>query len=201
MEVTYIYDGDSHYPSQLRLCLGENAPKTLSFMGKVDILNSRPLAFFCSKKCPGNLILKTYDLAQRLRKAGTSVISGFHSPIERECLNIILRGAGPIIICPARGLERMRITKECVKAIDGGRLLLISPFSDKTRRADIKLTGIRNGIVAVIANQVFVAHAEIGSKTEALCREMVTWRKPFFTFEDNHRLLELGARSVLDLKH
>src|SRR5436309_16085615 len=165
MEVIRILEGDSHYPSQLSVCLGEDAPPTLSYIGNIDLLRSQPLALFCSNKCPGSLILQTYDLAQQLREAGRPVISGFHSPVERECLNILLRGNGPLIVCPARGLERMRIPKEYQKPLDQNRLLLLSPFSERVRRADSGTAATRNAVVAALAAEVFVAYAEAGSKT------------------------------------
>ena len=60
-------------------------------------------------KCPGDLILQTYDLAQQLRDTGTTVIGGFHTPMERECLTILLRGAQPVIVCPARSIDNLRL--------------------------------------------------------------------------------------------
>lgn len=42
--------------------------------------------------CLGDVILKTLDLMCELRDADAYVVSGFHSPMERECLNILLRG-------------------------------------------------------------------------------------------------------------
>lgn len=195
MEVTRIYEGDSHYPPQLKVCLGEDAPKLLSCIGNIDLLKSGSLALFCSNKCPGNLILKTYDLAQHLRKAETPVISGFHSPVERECLNILLRGNSPIIICPARGLERMRLPMGYQEPLKRNRLLLLSPFSGKAGRADEGPALTRNAIVAALAAKTFVAHAEINSKTEMLCRNIVQWGKSLCTFGDasNSNLLRLGA--------
>lgn len=198
MEVTRIQKGDSHYPLGLAACLGEEAPLTLSCIGNLELLNSQPLALFCSNKCPGSLILQTYDLAQRLRAEGTSVISGFHSPVERACLNILLRGSNPIIICPARGLERMRIPKEYQKPFDEKRLLLISPFSEKVRRADVEAAATRNAVVAALATELFVAHAEVGSKSDALCRSIVSWGKPLYTLAgaSNNNLVGLGARAI-----
>ena len=38
-------------------------------IGNLDILNKDLLGFFCSIKCPGDIILKTYDLARALRNA------------------------------------------------------------------------------------------------------------------------------------
>src|SRR5687767_6008181 len=103
LEVTQIHQGDALYPSRLARCLGDGAPKSVNAIGNVRLIEEQPLALFCSRKCPGSVILKTYDFAQRLRELGTCVIGGFHSPLERECLTILLRGSNPIIICLARG--------------------------------------------------------------------------------------------------
>jgi hypothetical protein len=34
--------------------------------------------------------LKTYDLARDLRDADVPVIGGFHTPMEKECLRLLL---------------------------------------------------------------------------------------------------------------
>jgi len=81
---------DSSYPDNLRHYINHRATKRIFTLGNRNILQTKPLALFCSVKCPGNLILQTYDLAQKWRDAGVTVISGFHSPMERECLNILL---------------------------------------------------------------------------------------------------------------
>ena len=111
MSIKQIHQNNSDYPSILKKYLDENSPKVIACIGNLDILKKKTLAVFCSVKCPGNLILQTYDLAQHLRDDGVTVISGFHSPIERECLNILLRGKQSVIICPARSIEGMRIKK------------------------------------------------------------------------------------------
>jgi hypothetical protein len=60
------------------------------------------------------LIVKTYDLTQILRDTGMTIISGFHSPMERECPTILVRGAQPVIICPAKSMKNMRLNKEYI---------------------------------------------------------------------------------------
>jgi len=201
MEYLKIQKGDAVYPEALYRFLGDNAPQSISAIGNTKLLNTRPVALFCSIKCPATLILQTYDLAQQLREMGTPVISGFHSPVERECLTTLLRGNNPIIVCLARGVERMRIPKEYRKPLEEGRLLLLSPFSDKQRRADAGMAVTRNAVVAALANDIFVAHAEPGSKTEALCRDIVSWRKSLYVFDEspNANLLALGAKPITEL--
>ncbi|MBM4122358.1 MAG: hypothetical protein FJ249_07185 [Nitrospira sp.] len=72
--LTWIHQDESVFPPPLLMYLGKQAPKRISALGNLDILKHKSLALFCSVKCPGNLILQTYDLAQRLRQAGVTVI-------------------------------------------------------------------------------------------------------------------------------
>src|SRR5574341_192332 len=103
--LTRLQHGDSKYPAALHEYLSDRMPETLTALGDVDILQRKKLALFCSVRCPGALILQTYNLARALRDAGVTVISGFHSPMEKECLTLLLRGTQPVIVCPARGIE------------------------------------------------------------------------------------------------
>src|SRR5262245_10838474 len=92
---------DSRFPVELTTCLGDLAPDAFSVLGNLEILQRKPLALFCSVRCPGNLIVQTYDLTHKLRRAGVTVMGGFHSPMERRCLDILLRSPHPVILCPA----------------------------------------------------------------------------------------------------
>jgi predicted Rossmann fold nucleotide-binding protein DprA/Smf involved in DNA uptake len=196
--INHIRKDDEGYPIVLRKYLGNRTPAAIAALGNPDILRQKTLALFCSVKCPGNLILKTYDLARQLRDDGVTVISGFHSPMEKECLTILLRGKQPIIICPARSLEKMRISKEWRQPLDEGRLLILSPFSKKYRRATVKLAKKRNEVVSAMADRIFIAYAAPGSKTEDLCRKALSWDKTVSTFDTpkNANLVSLGAKTL-----
>ena len=56
----------------------------------------------------------------------------------------------------------------------------------------------RNSFVAALADRIFVAHAEVGGKTEAFAREVLGWGKPVLTLDaaENANLIALGARRV-----
>jgi predicted Rossmann fold nucleotide-binding protein DprA/Smf involved in DNA uptake len=198
LAVTQICRTDTSYPVGLRTYLGDDAPEHIFALGSLDILRRKTLALFCSVKCPGNLILKTYDLARELRDAGVTVISGFHSPMEKECLALLLRGKQPVIWCQGKRLAARGLPKECAGPISEGRLLLLSPFDEKVKRATQETALFRNEFVAALADQVFVAHAVHGGKTEELCRKIVTWGKPLLTFsgDENAELLRIGAKPI-----
>lgn len=193
MDILSVNDGSTLYPASLAR-LGAPPPATLSLLGNPDILNTPKLALFCSKKCSGTLIIRTHDLAHSLRDAGIVVIGGFHSPVEQECLNVLLKGSQPLIICPARTLHDMRIAVAWRKPIEQGRLLLLSSFPKKQRRATADLAQKRNELVAAIADAVFITYAAPGSATESLCRRVLSWNKSVFTFPctENKNLARIG---------
>lgn len=197
LDTIHIQEGDPLYPAALHF-LGDNSPKTLAALGNADLLKVKALGLFCSVKCSGNIILKTYDLACALRDAEVPVIGGFHSPMEKECLSLLLRGAQPVIIYAARSIERMRLPSEWHKPVDNGRLLLVSAFGSARRRVTTDLAQQRNRVVAAMADRIFVAHAAPGSKTERFCKEIFTWGKPLLTLEseENSHLIRLGARPI-----
>ena len=58
--------------------------------GNLSLLDEPLTALFCSNRCPGDLIIRTYDLARAMRDAGVPVIGGFQTPMERECLRLLL---------------------------------------------------------------------------------------------------------------
>ena len=198
MDTVNLQCNDSNYPQPLKKHLGKDAPDIITGLGNIDILRHNSTALFCSQKCPGDLILKTYDLAQIFRQAGMTVIGGFHSPMEQECLAILLRGTQPVITCPARNINGMRIKKEYKQPLSDGRLLFLSPFKENQRRISVKTSHYRNLFVAALSVVVFVAHAGPASKTEAFCRETLSWQKPIYTFDSdyNKNLIEMGALPV-----
>ena len=200
MEIFQLKQGDLGYPSAWKKFLGECHPEIITTMGNLDILNQKKLAFFCSIKCPGHLILKTYDLAQHLKQAGLTVIGGFHSPIERECLRILLRGPQPVIVCPARSIKGMRMRRVYIKPLEEGRLLFLSPFKESQRRNTVDTAMERNRFVAAVADAVFVAHASPNSKMEKFCGEVLKLGKSLYSFESdaNKCLFNIGAK-VLSL--
>ena len=108
-------------------------------LGNLEILENPLLGFFCSVKCPGELILRSYDLARSLRDTETSVIGGFHSPIEKDCIELLLKGTQPIILCPARSIENMLVKKIFRQPLDEGRLLFFRrPFRNtRSQKGDL----------------------------------------------------------------
>jgi predicted Rossmann fold nucleotide-binding protein DprA/Smf involved in DNA uptake len=197
-EATTLDSSNPNYPAKLRPKRIQAQFPIISAIGNLDILKTPLLGFFCSVKCPGDLILRTYDLARALRDAGVPVISGFHSPIEKDCLDLLLRGSQPIAICPARSIEKMRLDVGLKENIDNGRVLVLSPFEINVKRATVEASRRRNQFVGALATAVFVAYADAGGKTEEFCKAMLKAGTPLYTFESqyNKTIVDAGAKPI-----
>jgi len=169
---------NKNFPSLIDKRLGDAAPRWLFALGNMELLKSPKNALFCSIRTPGKVILVAYDLAARWRDEGRCVISGFHSPIEKECLKILLRGRQPIIICPARGLAGFRMPSAWKKPLVDGRLLIISRFSPAVRRTNRQQSDARNRFVAALADKIVFAHIAPGGSLESLKESTSGWRMP-----------------------
>jgi len=174
MDIVRIAQDDSIYPAGLKTCLGQSAPAAIWASGNLELLaTKRKLAIFCSRKCPGNVIVKTYEYVRSLRDKDISAVGGFHSPVEQECLRLLLRGPSPVIVCPARSIQRMRPRPEWKAPLKTGRMLIVSPFEDGQDRMTSKLAEQRNVFVMALADTGFFPYASPSGKTEGLCRRAV----------------------------
>src|SRR3972149_12304862 len=176
-DVLTLTPSQAHWPRQLDKRLDTVAPSRLWAIGNLEILAEHKVGLFCSVRCPGDAIIVAHDAARKLRDDGATVISGFQSPVETECLQILLRGQQPIIVCLARSLGRLRLPTEWRKALASGRLLLLSRF-EKSRRADKNTARRRNELVAALSDEVLIMHAEPGGRIEHITMLVDRWSIP-----------------------
>lgn len=181
-------------PHPLKQLAGADGTLTVAVRGNVDLLNGRLVGFFCSESSPGDAILGTYDLALALRESGVTFIGGFQSPMEKEFLSFVLRGSASVVVCPARGIGRLRLPSPWRAPLEDGRLLLLSCFPDDVRRPTRQTVARRNAQVAALAHCLLVPHAEPGGKVEQLCQDALGQHKCVFTLASaGSRLGDLGA--------
>ena len=155
--------------------------------GNLSLLDEPLTVLFCSNRCPGDLILKTYDLARAMRDVGIPVTGGFQTPMECESRR-------PLV----RRIDNMRIPRDWRPALDDRRLLILSPFPSTARRPTVELAAQRNDLVADLAQRVFIAHAANGSKTEAFAHKLAESGEPRLNLGSpaNANLVKMGAESV-----
>ena len=95
-------------------------------------------------------------MAQQARTEKNCIISGFHSIIENDIWSILFQRQSPLIKVCARSLPK-RLSPDSRKAIEDGRLLIISPFPNQPRPTQ-KLTHLRNLFVLNNADRIVIPH-------------------------------------------
>lgn len=196
--------GDPHFPPAAahwrEWCDGEGlfgdaAP--LTYIGDPAPLFRPTLGLVCSAHCPGSILLETYRFIRSLAADGPTVIGGFHSPMERNCLETLLVHHVPVVYCPGRRLKTRSVPVAWRGALEERRLLLLSPFGEKQRRVDRMLAQQRNEFVGALAETLCVPYARPGGAVCALVRTALQRGKPVITFADpeNSGIIALGAEA------
>ena len=195
MEVRCIDQHDDRYPVRLLLQMKEAAPPSVFTIGNPEILNKPSVGLICSIQCPGSIIIKTFDLIRQLRDRRIVVCGGFHSPMEKECLDLLLRGTQPVILCPAKGPHHLVMNEGVHKALKEGRLLVLSCFGENVRRTIIEQARFRNRMVAAFCHTLLAPHASPNGKTRSVVRQALDSGQKVVTFEDeaNADLIASGA--------
>ena len=170
----------------------------LSTNDAASALARAPVAFFCSKACPGDLILKAQDWANARGPDSAPVIGGFHTPIERDVLRILLRGAAPVTIVLARAVQGYRASPVLKAAVTAGTAQIVSPFPAAQTRTTAVTAEARNRHILTLCGSVLFAHAAPGGKTETLASEAVALGLSPQTLDSpaNANLIALGAVAV-----
>lgn len=131
--------------------------KIAEMWGNEKLLNAKKTAFLCSEHYSSASVLKSYDWAMEQRKKGNCIISGFHSPLEQDVLEILLRGSQPIIMVLGRGMYK-KPNQKISTQVQAGRLLVLTPFPRDKIYITQETAEIRNRLVLSIADSIVIGH-------------------------------------------
>ena len=194
--MSHLTSQDEGYPPWL----GDRAPD-VRLWGATACLARPPVALLASRRCPGALILAAADWADAwaAHDGAPTLASGFQTPVEREVLRRLLRGAAPVARFPARTLPK-RLPAAERAALDAGRLVLASAFPASQRRPSAALARRRNALLAQIAHAAVVLHAAPESNTLAWAQRFAASGQPLYTLDHsaNAPLFDAGARPLSD---
>ena len=121
-------------------------------------MDSHKIGYFASSKIASLSVLPTLDWAAEIAKReDIAVVSGFHSKMEREVLDHLLRGRCGIICVLARSIYK-KVPTKFKEAFSQNRLLFIS-FE---KNADVIRTGkssalSRNKHIATLSDEIVVS--------------------------------------------
>jgi hypothetical protein len=157
------------------------------------------------------------DLAAALRDRGITVVSPFDTPVERECLAVLLRpplgdhpGATPrAILCPVGPITpalTARLPAPWRAALADGRLTLRSneePTATPRPRKTKVLAARRNEYAASLAEHTMIVYAQPGGLVDALAGALDRARGPSLwtlSAPENERLIGGGARPFASIE-
>lgn len=125
-----------------------------NYSGNNELLKRRKVGFLASRKISSISILPTLDWATEVSKReDIAIVSGFHSKMERNVLEILLKGQCGIIIVLARGMYR-KLPIQYEEAMSQKRLLIISNEKDNVKRVSEQTAHKRNEYVREIADEM-----------------------------------------------
>ena len=105
-------------------------------------------------------------------RSGRTIISGFHSPLERSVLEVLLTAHSKVVIALARDAAKARLPDAWRQAALKEEIAIVSVDQGMQRLTE-DLASTRNDWVARIANKIVIAHAEPGGQLE---RDVKRWR-------------------------
>ena len=124
----------------------------MDLSGNKDLLDRELVAFFASRKATPHDTQLALQWAADICKTDKVVISGFHSPLEKEILNYLLKRHHPVIFALGRAHYKS-VPQHLQSAFDEGRLLFIS-FRGYSRHSWNSALQ-RNWGVASLANEIY----------------------------------------------
>ena len=137
----------------------------MDLSGNRDLLDRRLVAFFASRNSPPEALGLATRWAREIATTDKIVISGFHSPIERAVLDILLKEGCSVVVTLGRVLYR-RIPAHLQVAYIKNRLLFIS-FRDNVRPS-LSNSQLRNWATADLAQEIIFAPFDPSSQLSTL---------------------------------
>ncbi|PKO01227.1 MAG: hypothetical protein CVU42_00010 [Chloroflexi bacterium HGW-Chloroflexi-4] len=168
----------------------------LKGIGDLNNLKQNLMGIMCSQSCPGDLVLKGFDAAKQIRDQSITVVSGFHSSMEKDIFEILIRGNQPIVHCLAKAIEAYRIPMNLRPRVESGQLTIIAPnFPIAEKRITKATSEMCNALVLEICDQVLIIHAHEGGNLERTCSQYLPYQKKIYALpsEKNEHLFEKGV--------
>lgn len=126
-------------------------------LGNTSLLDRKKIGYFASSKIATLSVLPTLDWAAEVAQCEeVAIVSGFHSKMEREVLEFLLRGKCGIVCVLARSIYK-KIPEKFREAYNSGRILFIAPFKTSATMTSRHLCGKRNEYVATISDELVLS--------------------------------------------
>lgn len=132
-------------------------------LGNKELLNRRKIGYFASGTIASLSVLPTLDWAVEVAKReDVSVVSGFHSRMEREVLEILLKGRCGIICVLARPIYKV-VPAKFRDAFGKERVLFISNNTYVSTMTSRYLCRQRNEYITSVSDELVFSSVTVES--------------------------------------
>lgn len=148
-------------------------------LGNISLLDRKKIGYFASSKIASLSVLPTLDWAMEIAKReDIAIVSGFHSKMEREVLDILLKGRCNIICVLARPIYKV-IPEKYRDAYAQDRVLFISHNTAKSTMTSRHLCKKRNEYIASISDELVFSSLTQESSLYQLYYTMMTYKPTY----------------------
>ena len=137
-------------------------------LGNVSLLDRKKIGYFASSKIATLSVLPTLDWATEIaEREDVAIVCGFHSTMEREVLDFLLRGKCGIICILVRSIYK-KIPDKFYEAYNSGRVLFITPFKTTATRTSRLLCQKCNEYITFISDELVFSSLSLESSLYSL---------------------------------
>lgn len=144
-------------------------------LGNIILLDRHRFGFLAGSKIAPISVFPTIDWASEIAtREDVSIVSGFHSQLERQVLDLLLKGKCGIICILARSLYS-KVPTEYKSAFDCGRVLFIT--EEKQSRATKESSHRRHKLIGFLSDELYIPKI---SKESSINKLLINYNKPLF---------------------
>lgn len=149
-------------------------------LGNTELIDRHRIGFLAGSRITALSVLPALDWASDVAvRDDVSIVSGFHSELERQVLDFLLQGRCGIVCVLARSLYS-KIPNEYKRAFNDGRVLFVT--EEKQNRASKESAYRRNKLVATLSDELVIPAIWPGS---SICAIVNSYSKPMITLQNS----------------
>lgn len=141
----------------------------LHYHGNIELLNFSRIGFLSSQTDPFFCDHVLSDFISHINKDEIIITPG-HSYMEKQMMALLLNRETPFIWVLARGIPDS-FNSEITKALEGNKLLIISPFEKEHSLITGHRSMMRNRFIIETANRLTIGYVRKGGLLEELLED------------------------------
>ena len=177
--VSFICLTDSNYPAAIKNCLEMGSPTILSYIGNVELLKLKKIAFSGSRKVSDKGTTIAKDCVEQLVLEDCVIVSGYAKGVDMITHYTALQNKGNTIIILPEGINFFSIKSDLKAVWDWDRVLVISEFKPTEKWMASRAMKRNETIIGMSDIVVVIEAGDTGGSLDA-GEKTLSYRKPLF---------------------